>query len=64
MLERQQIQQALAESSNTDDRATIRRRAHAYNKKADAYDDRLDAFNQKVAAYKQTITAVHVQVVE
>ncbi len=64
MLERQQIQQALAESSNTADRATIRRRAQAYNQKADAYDDRLDAFNQKVAAYKQSVTAVQVQVAE
>ena len=64
MLERQQIQKALAEPHNADGRAALNQRAQAYNKKAELYDSRLDAFNQKVAAYIETNKAVQVKVAE
>ena len=64
MLERQKIQQALAESNTADGREAAGQRAQAYNIKAEAYDNRLDAFNQKVAAYIETNTALQVKVAE
>lgn len=64
MLERQQIQQAIAEPQNADGRAAANKRAQAYNQKAEAYDNRLDAFNQKVAAYIETNKTVQVKVAE
>jgi hypothetical protein len=64
MVERHQIQQALAESHDADGRAAIAERAQTYNEKAEAYDNRLDAFNQNVAAYIETTTAVQVKAAE
>ena len=64
MEERQQLQQAIAETPSGDNRAELNKKATAYNQKADAYDKRLNDFNQKVARYNQQISAAQEKAAE